>query len=70
MKVGNVLELTPIEQQILDFISQAKTADLYQIAIAVNETSDITLRGCKRLEELGLIHGMAGDSRWIVGNSR
>ena len=64
------MKLSPIEQKILDFISIAKTAELFQIAIAVNETSDITLRGCKRLEELGLIHGMAGDSRWIVGNSR
>lgn len=64
------MKLSPIEQKILDFISTAKTAELFQIAIAVNETSDITLRGCKRLEELGLIHGMAGDSRWIVGNSR
>ena len=64
------MELSPIEQKILDFISTAKTAELFQIAIAVNETSDITLRGCKRLEELGLIHGMAGDSRWIAGNSR
>ena len=64
------MKLSPIEQKILDFISTAKTAELFQIAIAVNETSDITLRGCKRLEELGLIHGMAGDSRWIAGNSR
>ena len=64
------MKLSPIEQKILDFISTAKTAELFQIAIAVNETSDITLRGCKRLEELGLIHGMAGNSRWIVGNSR
>lgn len=65
MKVGNVLELTPIEQQILDFISKAKTADLYQIAIAVNETSCVALRYCKRLEELGLIRGIAFDTRFV-----
>ena len=59
------MKLSPIEQKILDFISTAKTAELFQIAIAVNETSDITLSGCKRLEELGLIHGMAGDSRFV-----
>lgn len=65
MKVGNIVKLTPIEQQILDFISKAKTADLYQIAIAVNETSCIALRYCKRLEELGLIHGIALDTRFV-----
>lgn len=59
------MKLTPIEQQILDFISEAKTADLYQIAIAVNETSCIALKCCKRLEELGLIHGIAFDTRFV-----
>ena len=37
------MKLSPIEQKILDFISIAKTAELFQIAIAVNETSDIAL---------------------------
>lgn len=59
------MKLSPIEKQILDFISKAKTADLYQIAIAVNETSHITLRYCKSLKKLGLIQGIACDTRFV-----